>query len=376
MKNKYVSTASLLCFLLNFTLLQLILDLPMLYSKVAYNAVWILSIFLFSIILIYQFLVSKMYVRFDGIDIFKISKFAIGKYFDKILYFLFFISFFALTFIYLREIADTIKIIVFDDTRVLIISSLYLIAMVLASYCGFNGIVRACGYIIPLCIVSIIFILFLVFPFIRIERLYPILGSGLKNITLNGIVRINSYIGVGFLFLFVPFIKNIKYINKISYFYTISSFILITFTVIVNTLIFEYPYTSSNLYALYEMAKLTNYNLFFQRTEIIYILALICITFLFLISMFFGANYCLTQIFIKKDKKNKPSIINIILGIILLITANLPNNIFEIFEIKPEVNIYLTIPIIFIIPFVILLIATIKSYINRSEYEKFISNSN
>ena len=303
MKNKYVSTVGLLCFLLNFTLLQLLLDLPMLYSKIAYNATWILSIFLFLVILVYQFLISKMYLKFDGIDIFRISRYALGKYFDKIFYFLFFISFFTLTVIYVREIADTVKIIILDDTKILVITSLYVLAMVIASYCGFNGIVRACGYLIPICIASIILIVLLVFPFIRIERIFPIFGAGIQNIISNGLIRINSYIGIGFLFLFVPFIKNIKYINKISYFYTISSFILITFTVFINTLIFEYPYISSNLYALYEMAKLTNYNMFFQRTEIIYILALICITFLFLISLFFRFKLLLNTIVYKEWEK-------------------------------------------------------------------------
>lgn len=80
--------------------------------------------------------------------------------------------------------------------------------------------------------------------------------------------------------------------------------------------------------------------------------------------------------FIKNGKKNKPSIINIILGVIILVLANFPKNIFELFEVKPEVNLYITLPIIFIIPFLVLLIANIKSYINRSEYEKFISGDN
>lgn len=374
MNKNYLSGFSIICFLLNFTIFQLLLDLPMLYAKISYNAVWILSIYLFILILIYQTLICRMYLRFNRIDIFDIAKFALGEYSKKILYFLFFMSLYILTIIYIREVADTIKIIVFDDTNILIITIVYGISMILTSYCGFNGIVRACGYIGPICVAFIIIILCLVIPFFRIERLFPILGSGLNNITLNGIRMINSYIGLSFLFLLVPFIKNVKIIIKSSYFYTIISFILITFTVLANTLIFEYPYTDNNLYALYEMAKLTNYNLFFQRTEIIYIISLIAVTFLVLISLFFSSNYCISNLIFKE--KNKKSILNLILGVIAIIIANLPKSIFTIFEFKPNLAVYITIPVLVVIPIVILIIATIKSYINRSEYEKFISDNN
>ena len=366
---KFVSNFSIICFLINFTLSQLILSLPIIFSRVAGTAAYLVSIYIAILIFLLMSLMTKLYHPFWGLNIFTIAKYAFGNIGSKILSSLYTIIFVILTVFFLREVSETMKILLFDTTPILIISLFFTVSMIIGATAGLEGIVRACGYIIPIAILGVIITLIFAIPYFDINRLYPLGGHGLSPILTDGLLRISAYLGFIYLFDFVNYVRDEKEFKKIYTIYVIISFILITITLLANTLIFAYPYTDSNFFALYEIAKLTTLNSFFLRSEIIYIFTLMIISFMFIISLYYATlNFFYTTISTKTNIWT-----NIAIGVIIFALSNIPDNLLQVFNYYNVFNNYILIPIAFVLPFLIVAIANIKRLKDRSGYEKFVS---
>lgn len=368
---KYVSTFSIVCFLTMFTLSQLILSMPITFSRTAGTATYVLCIYITLIIVLLMELMSKLYKPFYGINIFSIAEYIGGKVSSKILSSLYTIVFIILTILFLREVSETMKILLFDTTPIIIISLFFIVAMIIGASSGLESIVRACGYIIPIAILGIILTLVFSIPFIDINRIYPLGGHGIKQILIDGIPKITAYLGFIYLFDLVNYVSTQKQLKKIYLCYVSISFILITLSLLANTLIFAHPYTDSNFFALYEIAKLTTLNSFFLRSEIIYIFTLMIIAFIFIISLYYS-----TLNFLHTTLNSKKNIwISIIIGIIIFILSNIPDNLMQVFNYYSTFNLVMLLPITFILPFIVVGIANIKRLKDRSSYEKFISSN-
>ncbi len=372
LNQKFVSPFAIVCFLISFTLSQLILSLPIIYSRVAGTATYILSIYLALTMVLLIIIISKLYKPFYGIDLFTVAKYVGGNFFSKISSALYCIVFILLTTLFLREVSETMKILLFDTTSTTIISLFFTAAMIIGCSAGFEGIVRACGYIVPIAILGILITIIFSTNYWDVNRLYPLLGHGIDNILLYGFPRISTYLGFIYLFDLVNYVEKSEELNKMAFIYIGISFFLITICVLANTMAFAYPYTDSNFFALYDLAKLTNLNSFFLRSEIIYIFTLMIVAFIFIISMFYG-----TLNFLYKTLNIKSNVwINIAVGIIIFILSNIPNNLMEVFDYYNIINSSLVLPVTFALPFVIVGLANIKRLKNRGNYEKFISSNN
>lgn len=369
---KFVSNFSIVCFLINFTLSQLILSLPIIFSRSVGTAGYILSIYVALLVFILMSLMTKLYKPFYGINLFTIAEYVGGKITSKILSLLYTIVFVILTVLFLREVSETMKILLFDTTPILVISIFFAVSMILGATAGLEGIVRACAYVIPIAIFGVIITLIFAIPYFDINRIYPIWGHGISTLLSEGFLRISAYLGFIYLFDLVNYVSSKKQFKKIYTLYVVVSFIIITITLLANTLIFAYPYTDSNFFALYEIAKLTTLNSFFLRSEIIYIFTLMIVSFMFIISLYYATlNFFYTTISAKTNIW-----INIIIAIIILILSNIPDNLLEIFNYYNTFNSTMLIPIAYVLPFIIVGIANIKKWKDRSSYEKFISSYN
>ncbi len=138
MNLKYTSVFSVFCYFFNFTLAQLILALPLFYARLVGNAGPILSIYIFVIVFIYMYIIYKLYKPFSGKNIFDISKFVGGKILYKITVFMYLSLFFIITFIFLRQISESVKILLFNTSPLIYISSFFVIAMVIRKYLWFR----------------------------------------------------------------------------------------------------------------------------------------------------------------------------------------------------------------------------------------------
>ncbi|MBE5822410.1 MAG: hypothetical protein E7311_07505 [Clostridiales bacterium] len=382
MKIKNISSFSLFCFFLLFTLRQITLATPMLYAQTVGTATWIVTIFVGILIGIIVYLLIKLYRSFYGQTLFDISYYIGGKIFYKINSFIYFIVFLSITAIFLKEIAEAIKLLLFNTTPLLYIELFYVVAMLIGSFIGLEGIIRASGYLTPICFVILITILLLSTPFYNTGNLFPILGNGVKDIAIGSITLLSSYLGVLIIMFTIPHIDNIKIAKKSVISYLIFAFISVLFTVVALNLVFGFPYTENNLFSFYELANMTNINKFFQHSEAIYLFSILVLGIAFLVSLFYFTTYCFSSLvlapskvdMLRKENNNyvpltrSKFISNVFLILLTLFLCNLPTNIFETFMYKEYINYYIVLPFVFAYPIILLIIANIKNhFIRRSK---------
>lgn len=389
MKIKNLSSFALFSFFLLFTLRQLTLATPMLYAQSVGTATWIAAISVAILIGIILLILMKLYKPFKGQTLFDISKFIGGYIYYKINSFIYFVVFLSITSIFVKEITEAIKLLLFNTTPLWYIELFYVTAMFIGAFIGLEGIIRASGYLTPICFVILIAILCLSTSFYNTGNLFPILGNGIKDIAIGSITLLSSYLSILIIIFTVPHIENTKIIKKSVFSYLIFAFITVLFTVISLNLVFGFPYTENNLFSFYELANMSNINKFFKHSEAIYLFSILVLGFAFLVSLFYFTTYCFSSLIskqnsidtIEKDNASyisltkKKLISNIFLILLILFLCHLPTNIFETFMYKEYINYYVVLPFVFAYPIIILIIANMKNRFVGGTHEETLFNN-
>lgn len=311
--------------------------------------------FVSILVILFAYLISKLFKKFPGSDIIDVSEFLGGKVF-KIIVGVIFISYFLVSSsILLRNFCESLKIIYYPMTNILFIIAMFVIAICTANRLDFNASLKTNLLILPLVLASMIFLFFSNMNKFSPERIFPIFGDGLFETFVLGLGNIASFGGVAFLYFLPPYMKQPEKLKKVSMISIGLSAIYLILCVATLLFMFSFFIDTNEITPLYNATRYIEFGSFFQRLEsvflLIWILAFACylsIVIKFSMSIFKK----LTNIETKKPLVD-------IFGLLILAITLLPKNyaISENFELK----IYpcLVIGIVFFLGGSILLLANL-----------------
>lgn len=309
---------------------QVFLNFPRTMAESAGNAGWILVIYVTVIVLILFTLMSKLYSRFEGMDILDISEHLAGNA-GRIFTGIVFVTYFILILsIVLREYAENVKTVSLPTTPITYILCFFAISMIVGAYTGIEALVRVSTITVPVIIFASLVILIGVSQYYDVTNLFPILGTGAYDIFIGGIPKISFYSAISVLFFIAPFIKTHKNFRSVGYISIIVAGIILTFSSLAYMLVFPYPVSLESILPLYNLARLINYGRFFQRIEAIFVVIWDIVAMMYLSTVLFFTVYAFKKTF--KLAHYKPLIIPftiIIVGISLL-----PQNFMAIVELE------------------------------------------
>ncbi len=312
-------------------------------------------VFVSILVILFAYLISKLFKKFPGSDIIDVSEFLGGKVF-KIIVGIIFISYFLVSSsILLRNFCESLKIIYYPMTNILFIIAMFVIAICTANRLDFNASLKTNLLILPLVLASMIFLFFSNMNKFSPERIFPIFGDGLFDTFVLGLGNIASFGGVAFLYFLPPYMKQPEKLKKVSMISIGLSAIYLILCVATLLFMFSFFIDTNEITPLYNATRYIEFGSFFQRLEsvflLIWILAFACylsIVIKFSMSIFKK----LTNIETKKPLVD-------IFGLLILAITLLPKNyaISENFELK----IYpcLVIGIVFFLGGSILLLANL-----------------
>ncbi|MCI8637157.1 MAG: GerAB/ArcD/ProY family transporter [Clostridia bacterium] len=311
--------------------------------------------FVSILVILFAYLISKLFKKFPGSDIIDVSEFLGGKVF-KIIVGVIFISYFLVSSsILLRNFCESLKIIYYPMTNILFIIAMFVIAICTANRLDFNASLKTNLLILPLVLASMVFLFFSNMNKFSPERIFPIFGDGLFDTFVLGLGNIASFGGVAFLYFLPPYMKQPEKLKKVSMISIGLSAIYLILCVATLLFMFSFFIDTNEITPLYNATRYIEFGSFFQRLEsvflLIWILAFACylsIVIKFSMSIFKK----LTNIETKKPLVD-------IFGLLILAITLLPKNyaISENFELK----IYpcLVIGIVFFLGGSILLLANL-----------------
>ncbi len=317
-----------ICLLVNLISTQTFLGFPRTMVEIAGTAGWILVIYVYVLTLILFLFISKLYSHFEGKDLLDIAEIAGGGVARVVVgsiivaYLVFAVS------IILREFSENMKVISYDASPVSYISLFFLSGMVISAYIGLEALMRYSGIAVPIIVTGLIAIFIGVSPFIDLENLMPILGNGLYDIFVKGVLRVSTFSPLIILYLFNPFIGSNRNFRQAGVYGISIAFVLMLLCTSIYLSVYPYPFSLQSFLPVHTMARTISLGRFFQRLESVFMFIWVTNALIYLSSGFFLINYVFKKTF--NLVYYKPLIIPF--AIIILSISLLPDNLMSVLK--------------------------------------------
>lgn len=281
--------------LINLICTKIFLFYPRMTVEDAGTAGWIISIFSSVITFILFFIFMKLHTRFENKDIVDIAEHLGGKPLKIIIGMIIAGIALLLVIIVIREYSEDMKVISLPLSPLSFIMIFFIVGTVLGSMLGLEAIVRLNAIVVPVISVAYIVILLGVIPQMELNNIFPILGTGMRNILGNGLFRVSVFAELLAIFLLPPFLGDNKKVRGTGYIALGISSVFLLISSLAYILTFSYPSNLEPFNPIYQMARLINLGRFFQRIESMFVFIWAMAALLYITSLFYLAVYVIAK---------------------------------------------------------------------------------
>ncbi len=314
-------------------------------------------------------IIFLLFKNFPSSNILDVAHYLGGKIFKNIIGYTCIIYLLILSSIFLRNFAEGLKLIYFFDAPITYILLFFLFVCAIANFFGPKAIIRTNLFIVPIVIIGMVIIFIFTIPYIKIERIFPILGYGAKETFFIGISNIFTFNGFFLIFFLRPLLSQTGKLKKITVISIIITAILVLMVVGSLLLAFPFIFSIQEISPIYFIIRNIEFGRFFQRPEALFIL-----TWIFGVMSYLN---CILFIVLKlfKDLTNVKSIKNLSFPFtcIILFLALIPKDMAQIRLFEDVIYKYGSIILTVFILTLVLIIANIKYMIKR-KYESLEVN--
>lgn len=343
-----------------------LISLPRNFIVTQKSAVIINIVYVSIIAIALIFIICKLLRNFPGKDILDISAFLGGKIFRTILGAIFIVYLSISSSILLRSLCDGLKVIYYANTNILFIISLFIVAIITVNRLNFSASLKTNLLILPILLLSMVFLFTANIKNFSPERIFPILGEGNFNTFVTGLGNLSAFSGIFFLYFLPSLLKEPKKLKKIAILSVTITAIYLLVTIAILLFMFAFFINIDEIMPLYSAARNIEFGSFFQRLESVFLLIWI-IAFCSYLSIVMNFSM---QIFKKianlKDIKPLAYPFGLIILGIALFPKNYSNSKFFITSIYP----CLVLGIVFILSILILFLASIKKKKKVGDYNE------
>lgn len=291
-----------------------------------------------------------------GLDILDVSEFLGGKLLKNMLG-IFFIGYFIISSsILLREFCEALKIVYYPMTNIFFVILLFIIAIAITNKLEFSACLKTNLIIVPIAILSMIFLFGSNVKNFSFDRVFPILGNGFINTFIIGIGNIYSFCGIAFLYFLPPLLKKPEDFKKISIISVIVFALYLILTISILLFMFSYFITKDEILPLYAVARYIEIGSFFVRLESIFLLIWMVI---FACYLSIVVRFC-RLIFKKITNIKDEKVLSYPFAILVLSISLLPNTYANAKHYEADIYPYLVIGLDYIFCILLLVFANLK----------------
>ena len=173
---------------------------------------------------------------------------------------------------FLRSFCESIKIIYYPMTNIFFILSFFIIAICIANRLDFNATLKTTLIILPIVLISVIFLFLTNLGQFTPQRMFPIFGEGIYNTFVLGLVNLYSFAGIEYIYFLPPFLKKPENMKKILLISIGISALYLLLSVATLLFIFAFFVSTNEITPLYNATRYIEFGNFFQRLESIFLL--------------------------------------------------------------------------------------------------------
>lgn len=157
-------------------------------------------------------------------------------------------------------------------TDVFFVILLFVICVAITSKLEFTATLKTNLIIIPIMLLSIVFLFTSNMKNLSFTRIFPILGNGFVNTFVWGIGNIYAFSGIAFLYFLPPLLKKPENFKKVSITSVVIFAVYIILTVSVILFMFSFFVSEDEILPLYVAARYIELGTFFVRLESVFLL--------------------------------------------------------------------------------------------------------
>ena len=315
------------------------------------------TLYIGIIAIIIGFIICKLLKKFSGLDIIDICDFLGGKILKNIIGILFLCYFIFSAAVLLNQFSNSLQVIYYPATNIFFIISLFVIFVSIVCSLNFNSVAKTNLLILPLLIISMIFLFISNSKNFSFERLYPILGDGFNSTFIAGFGNLFAFGELSLLYFIPPHLKDSKQFKKITFFSIAISAIYLLLSISTTLFMFDSFIEVDELMPLYSAVRYVEFGTFFQRLDSIFLLIWI-ISFLCYLTIVM--NFCIS-IFKKLTNIKNTKFIIAPFTLLLLAVSLIPTNIAMSNFLHSTVYKYAFFALVLGISMSILILANIKN---------------
>lgn len=351
-----IGSIEAIAFIVIIILNNIVLNLPKSILKSCGSSSILNVIYIAILVIIFLFIVFKLFKNFNNSDILDISNYLGGKWLQSVVGTLFIVFFIIVSSTLVRNFCEILKLTYFNTLSSTFFIVCFLLVAVITNRYGGNTVIKCNLIVFPLSLISLLVTFFCTAPRFVPERIFPIFGYGINETFFSGITNIFSFCGISYIYFLKPLLKNQKQFNKIGYIGIGISAVYLLLSI--GSLLLSLPdvLVINELSPMYLLVRAAESGRFFQRPDAIFIF----IWTLSLMAYLSTIIFIITLIFkkISKTENVKPMIY--CFASLIFVVAQIPANMSEIRFFEDVLLKYFTILLIFIISFIVLLLANLK----------------
>lgn len=284
---------------------------------------WLSIIIATGACLLMTFIAVKLSLLYPKQTLIQFSQLILGKWLGKVIVIPYFIMWYSVIGIILRQSSDFIHLVLFRRTPLWVIILLALILIIYSTYAGgIEGIGRSSELLGPFIFVALIIVLILGFKTIHFDRILPVYQDTGFITIFKGAITPLSFLGESVMMtMLVGFMsKPKKALSSSIWGVLISGTFLIIATIFV-ILIFG-NLGSRMWYPFFDMARYLSFMEFIQNIDAVIVVVWLCSVFIKLSLYMFFASYGTAQWLGVKDWRKLIWVVSFIGFVLALIPAN------------------------------------------------------
>ena len=360
-KLEKISSLEAIFLIITIIVNQIIFNLPNIILHSCGTSAWINVIFVGILAIVFTFIISKIFSNFPYQDIVDIAGFLGGGFLKTLIGVFFILFFFIFNVLCIGYFANALKLIYFNKTPLIFLILLFILPPILLNKYSFKTIANVNMVFVPFVVLDIIVLFFGSSDEFALSNIFPLLGFGIKETLFYGITNLFAFSGLAYLFFINPFLKE-KEFRRVSIISIVISAVYLLGSIICLLLSFSSVTQYDQLFSLYALTRRITLGTFLQRVDALFILIWILNNFCFTSIGIFYISHIFQKLTKIKDSKQ----ILYFLAMLKFSACLVFNNIADIKRIALYFYKYFSFPLIFIVSFLILIIANIK-YRNKKQ---------
>lgn len=357
-----IGVTEIACLLFISNIARIFLSFPQTFAEGADTGAWLAAI-LSALGSLLIFWVAVLLMRkFPEQSLVEVTEQVLGKFLGTLVNLIYAGVFFVTVVLFNREFGEAMLAATLPQAPISVVIGFFAFGSLCTLFFNLETLARTARLVTPFIVAGFAVLVLAVLPQVHLYYYTPVLGGGIQNIVMEGLVK-RSMIFEGLLAaLLLPACQGWQHMRKAGFYAVLAGGAVLVVFVTVYEGVFTIHMAKEEALPIYVLARAIDLGRFFQRVESIFLMAWGMVGFIKLAVSIYAGSLILSKIFKLPDYRP----ILLVSALLTFALSFLPPDFPTTVELEQAARIYMYVPVLFL-PLITYLLSLLKK---ESAHEK------